>query len=138
MRPQTSQQPCPPRPSAADWNLWLLDKGSNDADGGFGTGNPGGISRSHESSPAFDPDLKDQQGDFDETGIGKSNTDNATDNQVDHDLTTLTTAAAEICRLLKKKKNLTAESEAELDVYVSVLVSFRFMTLLCSNIWHRI
>jgi hypothetical protein len=110
--------------------LWLLDKGPNDADGDFGAGGPGGISQSRESSQAPVPYPDDPQGDFDEFP-GANNTPG---NQVDYDTTTLTTAAAEICRLLKKKKNLTAESKAELDVYVSVLVSFYFMPLSCSKI----
>jgi hypothetical protein len=118
MRSQTSQ-PRPPRRSAADWNTWLLDKGPNDADGGFGTGTPGGISPSRDSTPTFDLDLDNTgHGDLDEPDINNGNADSAPGQHIDQD--GLSVAAAEICRLLKKKKNLTAESEAELDVYVSV------------------
>jgi len=115
---QTSQ-PHPPRRSAADWNAWLLDKGPNDADGGFGTGTLGGISQSRHSTPAFDLDLDNtRHRDPDEPDINNSNADSAPGQPIVQD--GLSVAAAKICHLLKKKKKLTAESEAELDVYAPV------------------
>ena len=113
-------QPLPPRRSEADWNTFLLDKGPNDADGGFGIEGSGGINLSRESTPAAEEEL----GEFTEPDNGNGNNHTGVAPGLHGDRPGLSDTAAEMCRLLKKRKTLTNESEAELDVYASVSFTF--------------
>jgi hypothetical protein len=68
----------------------------------------------------FDPALDNGQQELGEREIRDGAAGSASGQHIQVDQDRLSVAAAEICRLLKRKKNLSAESEAELDTYVSV------------------
>lgn len=108
-----SLQPLPPRRTNGQWLDYLAKRGPLDADNGLA--NSAGADMPTGATTSPNTEEHDEEWDGQDDDMGQQ--------IIDPELSgnsTLATAVTEMCRLIKKSKSLSEESEREMDIYVSV------------------